>query len=110
VLLVPRRVGNDELALVGREVAIGHIDRDSLLPLVLEAVGKQREIDLAARSTVARGVLLNRGELIFIDHLRLVKEPPNQRALAVIDAPAGNKPQQLLALVLRQVLVDIRSD
>src|SRR3546814_9289715 len=33
ILLVPRRVGDDELALFGGEEAIGDVDRDPLLPL-----------------------------------------------------------------------------
>src|SRR5436853_566257 len=48
VLLVSGRVGDDELALVGREVAVGDVDRDPLLALGLQAVGQQRQVDLAA--------------------------------------------------------------
>ena len=43
VLNVTRRVGDDELALVGREVAVGDVDGDALLALGLEAVGEQRK-------------------------------------------------------------------
>ena len=46
VLLVPGRVGDDEVALRGREVAVGHVDRDALLALGLEAVREEGEIDL----------------------------------------------------------------
>ena len=46
VLLVAGRVGDDELALVGGEVAVGDVDGDALLALGLEAVGEQGEIDL----------------------------------------------------------------
>jgi hypothetical protein len=49
VLLVPGRVGDDELAPRRREVAVGDVDRDALLALGLEAVGQQREVDLARR-------------------------------------------------------------
>ena len=38
VLLVARRVGDDEFALVGREEAVGDVDRDALLPLGFQAV------------------------------------------------------------------------
>ena len=44
----PGRVGDDELALVGREVAVRDVDGDALLALGLQAVGQQREVDLAA--------------------------------------------------------------
>src|SRR5262245_30231488 len=41
VLLVARAVGDDELALVGGEVAVGDVDRDALLALGLEAVEQE---------------------------------------------------------------------
>ena len=55
-------------------------------------------------------VLLDRGELIFVDHLRFEEQPADERALAVIDAAAGDEAQQLLALVLREVVVDVGGD
>jgi hypothetical protein len=59
VLLVARRVGDDELAPRRREVAVGDVDGDALLALGFEAVGEQREVELgrrarpSARSTAA---------------------------------------------------------
>ena len=55
VLLVARRVGDDEFALVGREEAIGDVDGDALLALGLQPVDQKREIDiLAGRAVLAR--------------------------------------------------------
>ena len=48
VLLVARAVGDDERAARRREIAVGDIDRDALLALVLEPVEQQREIDVVA--------------------------------------------------------------
>ncbi len=45
ILLVARRIGNDELALGGGEVTIGDINGNALFALRLQAVGKQRQID-----------------------------------------------------------------
>ena len=45
VLLVARRVGDDELAPLGGEEAVGDIDGDALLALGGQAVDQQREID-----------------------------------------------------------------
>ena len=45
VLLVARRVGDDELALVGREEPVGDVDGDALLALGGETVDEQREVD-----------------------------------------------------------------
>ena len=44
----PGRVGDDERAARGREIAVGDIDRDALLALVFEPVEQQREIDVVA--------------------------------------------------------------
>jgi len=49
VLLVPRRVRDDELASRRGKIPIGNIDGDALLALGAKPVGQQREIDLARR-------------------------------------------------------------
>jgi hypothetical protein len=46
ILLVAGRIGDDELALVGGEEAIGDVDGDALLALGGETVDEKREIDL----------------------------------------------------------------
>ncbi len=45
VLLVPGRVGDDEPAAIGGEVAVGDVDRDPLLALGPQPVGQQRQIE-----------------------------------------------------------------
>ena len=47
VLLMSWRVANDEFALFGGEVTVGHIDGDALLTLGREAVGQQGQIGLS---------------------------------------------------------------
>jgi hypothetical protein len=68
---VARRVGDDELAAGRREVAIGDVDRDSLLALGAQAVGEQREIDRSGRAVDL--ALLHGGELVFEDGLAVVQ-------------------------------------
>ena len=48
VLLVARRVGDDEFPPRRREIAIGDVDGDALLALGLEPVDEQRKIDRSA--------------------------------------------------------------
>ena len=110
ILLVPRRIGDDELALFGREKAIGDVDRDSLLALGGKPVDEQREIDLTALRTDALAVGLERGELILEDHLAVVEQPPDQRRFAVVDAAAGDEAEQRLPLVTRKIGVDVFGD
>ena len=107
VLLVPGRVGDDELAPVGREVAVGDVDRDPLLALGREAVEQQREVEIVALRPDLLRVDLERRELVLEQHLRLEEQPSDQRALAVVDAAAGDEAQHALALVRLQVGEDV---
>ena len=103
VLLVAGAVGDDELALVGAEEAVGDIDGDALLALGGEAVDQQREIDLAVLGAVPAAVRLERGHLVVEQQLGVVQQAPDQRALAVVHAAARDEAQQALGLMLLQV-------
>ena len=93
VLDVPRRVGELEAARGGDERPVRDVDRDPLLALGPEAVGQQREVDVAVAAALAR--LLDVLELVGHDLLRVVEQPADQRRLAVVDGAAGDEPQQL---------------
>ena len=110
VLLVARRVGDDVLARVGREEAVGDVDRDALLALGGEAVEEEREVELLALRPDALRVGLERGHLILEEHLRLVEQPSDQRALAVVDGAARDEAQEALVLVRLEVRVDVALD
>jgi len=104
---VARSIGNDELALGGGKITVGHIDGDALLTLGLQAIDQQRQIDVFACGTDLLGVAGDRFEVVLVDHLRIVQQAADQRALAVVDVAAGEETQELLALVLRQVREDV---
>ena len=106
VLLVSRGVRDDELARLRGEVAVGHVDGDALLALRGEAVHQQREVELVPLGADLRGVGLEGFELILVDQLRVVEEAADERALAVVDAAAGDEAQELLVLVLVEVGLD----
>jgi len=110
VLLVARGVGNDELAARRREIAVCHVDGNALLALCLQAVHEQGEVNGATRGARLHTVRLDGIELVFVDHLGVVQQPADERALAVVDAAAGEQAQQFLALVLCQISVDVRAD
>jgi hypothetical protein len=86
VLLVPRRVADDELARLGGKVAPGHVDGDALLALGLQAVGEQREVGRAAACDAREVVLQHRAAV--------EQQAPDQRAFAVIDRAAGDEAQR----------------
>jgi hypothetical protein len=48
--------------------------------------------------------------VIFVDHLGVVQQAPDQGALAVVDVAAGEEAQQFLAFVLGQVGEDVLAD
>ena len=107
VLDVARRVGDDEFPPRRREIAIGDVDGDLLLALGLQPVDQQREIE---RRRLARAGPLRRAlHLILVDQLGVVKQAADQRALAVIDAAAGEKAQQAALLLRRDPGIDPRA-
>lgn len=110
VLLMAGRVGHDELALVGREEAVGHIDGDALLALCGQTIDEQREVQLAALRADFLGVRNQCFHLILKQHLGFVQQASDQRALAVIHAAAGDEAQQAFLLVRLQVFLDIFRD
>ena len=110
ILLVTGGVGDDELAPVGREEAIGDIDGDALLALGGQSIDQKGEIDLAALGADALGVRLQSRHLIFEDHFGIIKQPPDQGGLAVIDTAAGDEAEQALMLMLQQIGVNIGAD
>ena len=88
-LLMAGRVGDNERALFGREIAISDVDRDALLAFGLEAVDQKRIVDrLAGRAELLR-VALKRRKLVVEDQLLLVQHPPDECGLAVVDRAAG---------------------
>ncbi|MCY1228785.1 hypothetical protein D9M72_411190 [compost metagenome] len=107
VLLVPRRVGDDELALVGGKEAVGHVDGDALFALGGQAVHQQGEVEVFALRAHLLRVGFELRQLVLEQHLRLIQQPADQRALAVVDAAAGDEAQQALALLGTQVVCDV---
>ncbi|RMV96151.1 hypothetical protein ALP01_05381 [Pseudomonas caricapapayae] len=110
VLLMSWRIGNDELALGRGEIAIRDIDGDALLALGLQTVHQQRQIDVIASVTGLFRVSGNSFKMIFVDHLGVVQQTPDQRALAVIDVATGEEAQHFLAFVLAQIGEDVLAD
>src|SRR3546814_18285751 len=86
------------------------VDGDPLLAFGGEAVDEQREVDFLPLRSDALAVGFERGELILEDHFAVVKQPPDQRRLAVVDRSAGDEAQQRLLLMPREIGVDILGD
>ena len=107
VLFMAGCVGHDELALLGGEKAIGHVDGDALLAFCGQPIDQQRKVDIRPLRAHLGRVRLQRGKLVFEDHLAVIQQPPDQRGFPVIHGPAGDETQQRLVLVRGQIGVDI---
>ena len=101
VLLVAGSIGDDEAAARALEMAIGHVDGDGLLAFGLEAIEEQRIVDAARLRAVLARIALEHRPLVLGNRLRLMQQPPDERRLAVVDAPAGEEAQRLLLLLRR---------
>ena len=93
ILLVARRVGDDERAPRCREVAIGDVDRDALLTLGFEPVDQERVVDIVPGRPEFFRIPFERRQLVVEDQFFLVQHSPDEGRLAVVDRSAGEQTQ-----------------
>ena len=87
VLLVPRGVGDDELTVVRAEIAVSHIDRDTLLTLGLQAIQQQSVVDMLAGVAHTLAVTLQGIQLILVYFLTIKQQSAYQ-----VDLPSSTEP------------------
>jgi hypothetical protein len=105
---VARRIGDDELPSRCREIAIGDVDGDLLLALGLQPVDQKRKVERPCPSGAREALaVLGRLDLVLEDEMRIVEEPADQRALAVIDAAASEEAQQAAIFLGRDPGLDL---
>ena len=93
VLEVAGCVGDDELAPLGREVAVGHIDGDLLLALGEESVCEEREVEVWRAVRPEYGGV---GELVFEEGAGVEEEPAQEGGLAVVHRAGDDEAEQVL--------------
>ena len=96
---MPGRIGDDELAFLCREKAVSDIDRDALLTLRRKAINQKCKVYLFALGAVFRAIALKCRQLVFEDHLRIVKQAPDKRAFAIVNRTARDETQHFLVLL-----------
>src|SRR3990172_2928156 len=104
------RVGHDEFAPVRGKEAVGDVNGDALLALGGQTVEEQCEIQITPLGTDLFRVALERRQLILEDQLRFVEQAADERALAVVDAAAGEESQEALVLVGVKISLDVLGD
>lgn len=93
VLLVSRRVRDDEAAPGRLEAAVGDVDGDALLALVAQTVDQERQVRLVAPGSPAPGILLHLAHLIGKDLPAVAEQPAEKGALAVVHGAAQDEAQ-----------------
>ena len=106
VLLVARGVGYDELAFVGREVAVGHVDGDALFAFGFQTVEQQGVVNVLAGVAHALRVAFECGELVLVEFFRVEEQPSYECAFSVVYTAGGEKAEQVLLLVPVKVFLD----
>lgn len=96
ILLVSRRVGDDEASRRCREIAPGDVDCDPLFAFRREAVEQQREIERFALAAVTARFRRQRFELVVEQQSAIVEQAADEGGFAVVDAAAGDEAQQRL--------------
>ena len=99
VLFVSRRVGNDEFPVVGREIAVGHVDGNALFALGFQSIEQQGIVDVFAGIADALAVALQGIQLVFVDFLAVVQQPPDEGGFAVVDRAGCEETQQVFLFV-----------
>ena len=84
-----RGVGDDEFTVVCAEVAVSHVDSDSLLALSLQSVEQQGIIDMLSGVSHTFAVALEGVELVFVDFLAVEEQSADERGFSIIDAAGG---------------------
>ncbi|MNY03300.1 hypothetical protein D3C86_1359120 [compost metagenome] len=95
ILLMPRRISDDEAATRRRHIAIGNVDGDALLALGLQPVQQQGVIQVGPIGAEPARVAFQRRQLVLRHLARLEQQPPDQGRLAVVHGAAGQKAQQV---------------
>ena len=93
VLDVPRTVGDQIAAAPGLQVSPGHVDGDALLALGVQAIEQQRVVGFPAAGAVAGAGARPRRALVVGYAPGVVQQAPDQGALAVVHAAAGDDAQ-----------------
>ncbi|OPZ70407.1 MAG: hypothetical protein BWY82_02076 [Verrucomicrobia bacterium ADurb.Bin474] len=103
VLFMAGTIADNEAPLLSREVAVCHVDRYPLLALRLESVGQQGRIKRRIRRAMHLRILHHRRQLVLVNHVGIIQQPPDEGALAVVHASARQEPQHVLLLVPPQI-------
>ena len=102
ILFVPRSVSNDKFAVIGREVTIGHINRNALFAFGLQPIQQQSIINVFSCITQPFTIAFQRIELVFIQFLAIEQQTPDQCRLSIVYRTCRQQTQQIFLFVFIQ--------
>ena len=91
-------IGDDEFAFGSREVAVGDVDRDSLLSFGAKTVSELGEVD--------GGVAGDGSDVVVVDIVRVVEQAADEGGFAVVDTSGGGEAEQSLCQFRFEALFD----
>ena len=96
VLLVTRRIANDELARRRGEVAVGHVDGNALLALGRQPIGEQGQVDFIPVFAASGHV----GQLVLHHRFAVHQQTANQGAFAIVHRATSDELERRLGVEL----------
>ncbi len=106
ILLMPRRIGDDEFALVGGEEAIGNVNSNALFALRLQSIQEKGVVYLAILGADALAFRRQSGKLVFEQQFRIPQQAADKGALAIVHAAAGDEAKKVLLFLCFEIGVD----
>ena len=99
ILFVSRSIRNDKLTAVGREVAVSHVNRNSLLTLRFQAIEQQSIVYMFAYTLTVTFQCI---QLIFVQFLTVKQQTSDQSRFSVIHRTGSQQSQQVFLFVFIQ--------
>jgi len=102
ILFVPRSISNDKFTVIGRKVAISHINRNALFTLCFQAIQQQGIINVFAGIAQPLAITLQCIKLILIQFFAIEQQTSDQCRLSVIYRTCCQQTKQILLFILIQ--------
>ena len=106
VLFVSRSVGDDELAVVGREIAVGYVNGDTLFAFGFQTVEQQGIVDVLAGISYSFAVAFEGIQLVFVQFLTVEEQTADEGGFSVVYRTGCQEAQQVFLFVFLQKFLD----
>ena len=102
VLLMSRSVRNDKFTSIGGEVAISHINCNTLFAFSLQSIEQQCIVDMLTCISYTFTVAFQRIQLVLIQFLAVKQQATDQCRFSIIHRTGCQQPQQVFLFIFIQ--------